>query len=69
MPAKKKYVCVGWDLGHTAMAEDEVLWRNLIFAFFRRSMMPQMKTLKMLKVLSDEMMSLERITKGGSYTG
>lgn len=56
-------------MGHTAMAEDEVLWRNLIFAFFRRTMMPQMKTLKMLKVLSDEMMSLERITKGGSYTG
>lgn len=50
-------------MGHIAMAEDEVLWRNLIFAFSRRSVRPQMKTWTFLKVLSDEMMFLERIIR------
>lgn len=51
------------------MADDKVLWRNLGFAFSRGSVRPQVKIPKFLKVLSDEMMSLERITKGGNYTG
>lgn len=56
-------------MGHTAVAEDKELWRNLVFAFSRGSIRPQLKTPKFLKVLSDEMISFERITKGGSYTG
>lgn len=62
-------MCVGWDLGPTAMAEDKVVWQNLGSAFSRGSVRPQMKTPKFLKVLSDEIMSLERIKKGGNYTG